>query len=1845
MSSSSYSRMDDDGEGDGPAEHAVVVAPPPVPSISSSSSRSSGPPPLLSSSSTTPRLTSPLLCWLYQLLALWRKSLLLLRQQPLLSLSLLLLPCLFVLINYGISTLVQQSYSPSAISHASFSTSVGRCVTLDVYGQPSSACLPCVSLTYAPHTPDTADIISRLLAATSLTPSDVQAYPDVDSLLLAWTRSVASQDLAILFHNLTSPLTSLSARYTLLYNQSSPNADWRALAVQFALEQAIANTLITSTVRQFPPSPSPSPILNQSSPHTNLPYQALPPSPLTPTSLSYSYLPQSSTSTGPTQYNDGASQYVGGSLLAIGVTILTLLVIQHTTAEKQSRVLAMLRMNGLFDSAYWLGVLACYTVVWAVTALLATLVGLACGLQVYVEGSVMVHWVALFLFLTSMTACGLFVSSLVSRPRWVGLVCFLLLALTAGYSFGVSMVEGAPYYVSQASPVWQLLQYAMPIFHWDKLWLDMSYHSEYQRVTNATDGSSYIAQQRMTWATLYQPSMTLGYCPYLDLTCCAAASPQCIVAPAPGTNLGYLVLLTLVYTALAWYASQVGDELSGGKRAWFLCTASYWSRRGTRPPAQQLIDGDTQMRERMRSREEQSIRTVKLSKAFKGTTAVKELTLSMQPNEVFCLLGHNGAGQRRLHSQPHAHRMHTPPSPPPSISPLLSLLARRPLSLLRCALCALAGKTTTINLLTGLYAQTFGEAYVCGYSIRDDIAQIQQLLGVCTQDNILWEQLSVAQHLDVMAAIRCLPPACVPDVVRSRLQLVNLWEHRHKRASELSGGMKRRLSIALALMGDPRVLFLDEPTTGMDPVHRAEVWEAIRHIKADRVVLLTTHAMDEADQLGDRIGLLASGRLRALGSSLFLKNSFGRGYQLQLLVAPQDVPQLTQAVEQYLVGCTIVGKEAGAVTIALKRDQLRNVPLLFRWIEGALSKDPASAAGGGGGKGELLKEWSISNSTLEEVFLRLCAADKVVNAGVEAVVEASRAEEDERLRKCAVCHTRPVSVVTLYTAGGVPVVLPNVLCGPCAWGPVLAEQKAREETERAAAESKVDDDGGRIDWSLHPSGSLNPTASVASNGDEGATLPTDAASSPSSPPSSSSIQNSVGKVPPTTWQQVRSIFLKDLALAWTEKKGWLLRVAIILVMIALVVVYANASFTAGNWLFCPQGYALPTHRSGVACDDASMRGYLFGASGSAGTGQHSVWALDQDVDDEGGLGGGVEPAWLRCSSVGYCWTTSLLSHPTVMLYSADGGGALGLAGYDLGWGVVGWNATNNATSTSPSFVDWTPLLQSTGLTPSQQVAANEQLVIARAAAGAASACPNPSSSSSSPVWWLPSQAQALEQAAWLYPDQVIYVRGQRSSGAGDAYLSYELSSFTYEDSSSPPLIGYPTCFTVPVPTPRQSFPTSAWHLVHGLSNALLYTSLHNHSSYTQGRGVDVWRQADAPGVRGTVATVPPLTYFPALNDALVGMVVTFLLFPSLLLLPWFADRLLYEREEGLYHAMRIAGLRASSYWLGNYLFDSVVSWLWCLSLIVAGYASGASMFTRVSPALWLLLYLVWIHAQLGVSALLSALLTKRRLASVLACLLVIVVSAGSFGYASWAYSRTTWAWYLNLLPPLTFMRALTVLIRYQPSIGQALAVGSDFANALNACLWVGTAYLVLAMLVHSLRYQSLEQLLTALPWYRARMQRRKEVEEEAHSGDARLSAAFLPLQPDSSGEDEDVQLERQRVIDQQRSAAHAQQPPAISILNLRKSFTGGGLLDSLYSSLCSLLQSADATAARKSRVVDAVQGLYLNMAYGECFGLLGPNGAGQWQCACDNTQRAHSSACTSCPPPSLWLRFSDPLTR
>lgn len=177
-----------------------------------------------------------------------------------------------------------------------------------------------------------------------------------------------------------------------------------------------------------------------------------------------------------------------------------------------------------------------------------------------------------------------------------------------------------------------------------------------------------------------------------------------------------------------------------------------------------------------------------------------------------------------------------------------------------------AGKTTTIRMLTCLSLPTSGEAFVCGHSVLKEPAEIKRLIGISPQDTAVAGNLTVRENLELMAGIYGFDKARTSQRVAEMTELFHLNEVLNSRSKTLSGGWKRKLSIAMALISEPKVLFLDEPTLGLDVLARRELWNAVNSLKGKITIILTTHYMEEAEQLSDRIAIMIGGKIRACGT-------------------------------------------------------------------------------------------------------------------------------------------------------------------------------------------------------------------------------------------------------------------------------------------------------------------------------------------------------------------------------------------------------------------------------------------------------------------------------------------------------------------------------------------------------------------------------------------------------------------------------------------------------------------------------------------------------------------------------------------------------------------------------------------------------------------------------------------------------------------------------------------------------------------------------------------------------------------------------------------------------------------
>jgi len=221
-----------------------------------------------------------------------------------------------------------------------------------------------------------------------------------------------------------------------------------------------------------------------------------------------------------------------------------------------------------------------------------------------------------------------------------------------------------------------------------------------------------------------------------------------------------------------------------------------------------------------------AVQTFKLTKKFNGLVAVNGVDLEINKGELFSLLGPNGAG-----------------------------------------------KTTTIRMLCCLLKPTKGTASVLGYDVVKAPFAVKKRIGVSPQDTILSERLNCWENLALIGRVHGLSSDEVARRSKELLETMGLMERAKDQVRKFSGGMKRRLSIAMALVSDPQVLFLDEPTLGLDPQARRAIWEYIAELKGKKTILLTTHYMEEADFLSDRIGIIDEGRVVALGTSQELKTN------------------------------------------------------------------------------------------------------------------------------------------------------------------------------------------------------------------------------------------------------------------------------------------------------------------------------------------------------------------------------------------------------------------------------------------------------------------------------------------------------------------------------------------------------------------------------------------------------------------------------------------------------------------------------------------------------------------------------------------------------------------------------------------------------------------------------------------------------------------------------------------------------------------------------------------------------------------------------------------------------------
>uniref|UniRef100_A0A8C6KAS6 Uncharacterized protein n=1 Tax=Melopsittacus undulatus TaxID=13146 RepID=A0A8C6KAS6_MELUD len=271
-----------------------------------------------------------------------------------------------------------------------------------------------------------------------------------------------------------------------------------------------------------------------------------------------------------------------------------------------------------------------------------------------------------------------------------------------------------------------------------------------------------------------------------------------------------------------------------------------------------------------------------------------------------------------------------------------------------------AGKTTLLNILSGLTFPSEGSATIYNYELSEigDREEIREMIGFCPQFNVQFGVLTVKENLKTFAEIKGIRSKEVEQEVQSILELLDISSIQDTQAEKLSGGQKRKLSIGIAMLGNPQVLLLDEPTAGLDPLSRHNVWSILKQHRAGRVILFSTQFMDEADILADRKAFISHGRLKCVGSSLFLKKKWGICYHLRIHVSEScDFKNVTSLVKQYIPNVIISGHSQYELRYKLPLESMNKFPDLFRGL------DSCSDQG--------IINYGVSMTALEDVFLRL----------------------------------------------------------------------------------------------------------------------------------------------------------------------------------------------------------------------------------------------------------------------------------------------------------------------------------------------------------------------------------------------------------------------------------------------------------------------------------------------------------------------------------------------------------------------------------------------------------------------------------------------------------------------------------------------------------------------------------------------------------------------------------------------------------------------------------------------------------------------------------------------------------
>ncbi|KAL7098748.1 hypothetical protein ACP275_09G037200 [Erythranthe tilingii] len=579
-------------------------------------------------------------------------------------------------------------------------------------------------------------------------------------------------------------------------------------------------------------------------------------------------------------------------------------VLTSLVYEKEHRLRIMMKMHGLGDGPYWMISYAYFLAISSIYMLCFVIFGSAIGLNFFRLNDYSIQFVFYFLYINLQICLAFLVADWFSHVKTAAVVGYMMV-------FGTGLLGGFLFQLFiQDSSFPKAGVIAMELFPGFSLYRGLYEFSQY-----AFHGD-YMGSDGMRWKDLNDSNNGMR------------------------EVLIIIAVEWLVVLCVAYYADQV---VSSGKSPLFFLRKQQKNLSSSfrKPSSRRLgskvfvqmekIDVD-QEREKveqllLESSTSYSIICNNLKKIYPGTDgnpekfAVRELSLALPEGECFGMLGPNGAG-----------------------------------------------KTSFINMMIGLIKPSSGTAYVQGLDIRTDMDRIYTSMGVCPQHDLLWDTLTGREHLFFYGRLKNLNGAALTHAVEESLKSVNLFHGgvADKQSGKYSGGMKRRLSVAISLIGDPKVVYMDEPSTGLDPASRNMLWDVVKRAKQNRAIIITTHSMEEAEHLCDRLGIFVDGRLQCVGNAKELKARYGGSYVFTMTTSPTHEEEVENLVNQLSPNATKVYQISGTQKFELPKNEIR-IAGVFEAVENAKSRFTVQA-------------WGLADTTLEDVFIKVARRAQAISS-------------------------------------------------------------------------------------------------------------------------------------------------------------------------------------------------------------------------------------------------------------------------------------------------------------------------------------------------------------------------------------------------------------------------------------------------------------------------------------------------------------------------------------------------------------------------------------------------------------------------------------------------------------------------------------------------------------------------------------------------------------------------------------------------------------------------------------------------------------------------------------------------